>query len=285
MPVCISNPTMMPVSHPTLSPTSSPTLDSGEISHPMPPLYTRTSNSIWSQSLYHFSFFNLESPLVILYSFDTSDVSGTSVSNSGSGGSSYTATLMNGASISPEDYVIGSGAVSLNASSSQYVQIPSLTIGAGGLSFACWFRSSGSGNWARIFDFGNGESSDNIVIAIHDNYLAFSVYFGSILASQSSTTMYANDNVWRHVVWTLDPRGVWAVYLNGGLLLTQYASYPNTVSRASNSLGRSNWAYDAYLNGAVDEFRVYDKVLSANDALDLYNGLVHFYIFLYQQCN
>ena len=38
-----------------------------------------------------------------------------------------------------------------------------------------------------------------------------------------------------------------------------------------NYIGRSNWATDLLLVGRVDEFRIYDRALSARDVTTLYS--------------
>ena len=40
-------------------------------------------------------------------------------------------------------------------------------------------------------------------------------------------------------------------------------NYPASISRSSNYLGRSNWNGDPYFNGAIGDFRLYDRMLSA----------------------
>ena len=40
----------------------------------------------------------------------------------------------------------------------------------------------------------------------------------------------------------------------------------------NNFFGRSLFASDGYLSGNIDDFRIYDYVLSLNEAQNLYNG-------------
>ena len=101
--------------------------------------------------------------LFLDFAFETGTVSGTSVQNVGNGGSSYNGQLINGASISTTDYRVGSASLQLSASSGQYLDIPAFTTSTTGLSISCWFRLDGNGNYARIFEFGNGPYTDNSV--------------------------------------------------------------------------------------------------------------------------
>ena len=187
----------------------------------------------------------------------------------GSAGSSYTATLVNGASISTSDYVVGTASVQLSGASSQYVQLPAFTSGSSGLSFACWFRSNGNSDYSRIFDFGNGQQTVNIVMFIRLNYLYVGYAIG--VTTYLLPVLLANDNVWRHVTWTLDTTGVWVVYINGVVAISQGGfPYPTAVSRANNYLGRSSWNTDPYFTGAIDEFRYYSRVLTQSDVNNVF---------------
>ena len=205
-------------------------------------------------------------PWALYYSFDSSSVTGSSLASTGYTTSLNSASLANGASISTSDAVVGSGSLQLAASSSQYVQLPTFTIGSSGLTFACWFRTPGSTNYARIFDFGNGPGSDNIILNIQGNKL----YVGGS-GVYSSTGVSVNDNVWRHVAWTLDTNNNWIVYVNGASVWSASGqSYPSAISRSSNYIGKSNWGTDPYFDGAVDDFRVYNAVLTLSDVSNLY---------------
>jgi hypothetical protein len=106
-----------------------------------------------------------------------------------------------------------------NISQEQYITVPTFITPNNGMSFSFWFKSNNNGTWARIFDFGNGEGSDNIVAYINNNEFGLSVYAGNTPGpnSQFDAIPNVNGNVWIHIVWTLDPSGVWNLYLNGNL--------------------------------------------------------------------
>ena len=48
------------------------------------------------------------------------------------------------------------------------------------MSFAFWFKSNATGNWGKIFDFGNG-TYDNIIFGINNNFIACGVHNDVIL--------------------------------------------------------------------------------------------------------
>jgi hypothetical protein len=197
--------------------------------------------------------------------------------------SSSNLTLYNGATLSNTVFKQGSSSLSLTATSSQYALSSKFTPTTNGLTIAFWYKSNGSGTWARVFDFGNGAANDNIFISSNGdggNRFAFSVFYGSTENKIYFTDINYNDNVWRHIVWTLtyatpnSYTSTWNLYVNG---VNKYNSstqlYPSSsVTRTLCYLGRSNWAGHAYYNGNIDEFRIYDSVLSATDAAALYNN-------------
>ena len=150
---------------------------------------------------------------------------------------------------------------------------PSVNISGNGLTFATWFRSDNSGSWARIFDFGNGQASDNILMGLYGatNELVVTTFLGNQLTTFASSTEQVNNNVWFHAVWILFPTGNWVVYLDGQVVIQVTASYPNVLVRSSNYLGKSNWKSDPYFNGAIRDFRMYNRTLSAAEVSLLYN--------------
>ncbi len=222
------------------------------------------------------------SNLIMYYPFESSDKNGTTLANNANT-LSYDATLYNGATVSSGDYKVGPSLSSLllTAASSQYVQTPNFTPTTNGLSFSFWYRSNGSGSWGRVFDFGSGENNSNILCSPNGdnlNKLGFRCNYGATATNFYLTDINYNDNVWRHVAWTLtyasagSDKSVWNIYINGVYKATNTHYYPDpAITRTLCYLGKSNWA-DGYYNGYIDDFRIYNRVLSANDVLNLYSN-------------
>ena len=201
----------------------------------------------------------------IYYTFDIGSVFGFAVANTGK--NRFTATLMNGASISTSDYAFGASSVQLVSANSQFVKMPPYTFSTQGMSFACWFRSDSSGSYSRVFEFGSG-GDDYIIMYINNGML--SLYIGA----EQISTVSVNDNVWRHVAWTIDVSGNWVLYVNGVDVWDLVGGYPTNVVRTRNFLGYSYLDTNPYFNGAIDDFRVYNGyVLSATEVSNLYYGM------------
>jgi hypothetical protein len=180
-----------------------------------------------------------------------------------SGSVVYDATLMNGAKVSNNQLQLSAA-----AGQYQYMQIDSFTTGDTGLTFTAWWRSDNRDIYERIFDFGNGPDSDNILIGAQSNgILVGQVFSPQGMGEVSSSISFNTGNAWNHVAWTLDPAGsgTWKLYINGAQVASQAGLYPRSVLRTSNYLGKSNWVYDPYLNGGLKYFRMYSRVLSEGE--------------------
>ena len=102
------------------------------------------------------------------------------------------------------------------------------------------------------------------------------IYNISVKASNvsSQTNIYntsINDSLWRHYTWTLQNNGTYQYYVNGEMVSTSSNNvYPSNMSRTSNFIGKSNNLSLSYFNGLVDDFRVYNRLLSSTEINTLY---------------
>ena len=169
----------------------------------------------------------------------------------------------------------------LVASNYQYATLPSFVSGTNGLSFSCWFKADSSNNsYSRIFDFGNGNPNNNIMIAFPSNQnLYFAVYNGTTWSGNVTLTNLQNisNNTLNYLVWTMSPNSpyTWTIYINGQsqtLPSNRVFAYPNSILRTSNYIGKSNWNNDPYFKGSIADFRVYKRVISQDEVTAIYNS-------------
>jgi arabinan endo-1,5-alpha-L-arabinosidase len=177
--------------------------------------------------------------------------------------------------------VVKDGKLVLDGSAGAYVDLP------GGLlsdykaaTIEFWISTGQNGNYARVFDAGeiSGRSGVQSIYfcvdhtATGDWRLKISVPDGKDQVVAIKGNLSGRKDL--HVVNVLDPAtGFMGIYVNGELV----GSRTDLISLAAVSphyffIGRSLYAADAYLNASIDEFRIYDSALSAEQVKKDYSG-------------
>jgi arabinoxylan arabinofuranohydrolase len=195
------------------------------------------------------------------YSF--SETSGTNVADS-VGGAAWNGTLPNGGAFF-------SGQLTLSSGSQQYVRLPAGIVSTlNDFTIETWVRLSSTANWNRIFDFGSNTTTNMFLTPQNGSStrLRFAITTGGAGGEQQvNGTSALAAGVWYHVVVTL--KGTTNIlYVNGAPVGTNNAMTlkPSSLGHTSNNyLGRSQYSLDPYLNGALDEFRIYTTALSASE--------------------
>ena len=157
-------------------------------------------------------------------------------------------------------------------------------IGGDSMAFEIWVKwDSTSLTWSRLFDMGNGENADNILLGQESNTreLAFHVYrpnvseVNSVLNTDSLMPIVAGS--WLHIVASVEDLSDWpclgqspdsltatymTIHVNGQLLAQKRGLLPRNVPRSFAYMGRSHWTADSLFQGRVDAFYYYDHALS-----------------------
>jgi len=172
--------------------------------------------------------------------------------------------------------IVTNNSLKLTGAGGGYANLPGgLVSGSSAVTLEFWATFGANSNWARVFDTGNINGS------LGGNYFFFSPHSGSggqrMELSTSSTRTFditgTLDNRTVHVACICDPANNYmAVYTNGVLEKTLTNSMPpiTGVANAWSFVGRSLFSSDAYLNGTIDELRLYDgrltpQQIAAND--------------------
>ena len=154
-----------------------------------------------------------------------------------------------------------------------YVSLPAGVVASSTTStIAAWVNLDAVSNWTRIFDFGSGTStymfltpkngSSKIRFAIKNN--------GSNEQAIDGSSALATGG-WHHVAVTLNG-ATGTLYVDGAQVgqNTAMTLKPSDMgSTTQNWIGRSRFSSDPYLDGRVDDFRVYNKALSASEVVTL----------------
>jgi len=198
--------------------------------------------------------------LVGWWTFD--ETSGTTAADSS--GSGNHGTLMNGPT-----WATGKmdGAVSLDGTD-DYVELPigSLVSSLGNATLAVWANWSGQGGaWQRIFDFGTG-TANYIYLCPEDGDGLMHAAITADTGTWTDVTVSSGTlpTGWHHVAVVIDETAMnLKILLDGRIVADAATLYVLRDLRTTtlNWLGRSQYA-DPYFNGMLDDFRIYDEVLS-----------------------
>ena len=187
----------------------------------------------------------------------------------------YDAVLGSSGLIQQSDYRIPNNQVMTNAKADQYIRLPTFSTDVSGITFTCWFRSNNNSTYARLFDFANSlvnDNNNNLVLYIFDGGIGNSIRQYFYIIQNNNIVPEINDNIWRHVAWTINTNGISTLYINGQSVFSQKAAYPFPINRTTNFLLKSLYPADPSFNGSIDEFAMYKTVLSDTAISTIYDS-------------
>jgi autotransporter-associated beta strand protein len=172
---------------------------------------------------------------------------------------------------------IGAQAVQLNGATA-YVKVPR-SIGSSDFTIALWLRttdtggSGGANEWWRGDGLVDGEvagSRPDFGTSLVGSKFTFGVGFSPDVSIRSTTSV--NDGQWHHLAATRElAAGLMKVYVDGNL--EDSVTGPAGVRDAPENLHiGSLQTTNNYLNGAIDDVRLYDSLLSPEEIAFLAGG-------------
>ncbi|MBN2162289.1 MAG: hypothetical protein JW713_05035, partial [Pontiellaceae bacterium] len=172
-------------------------------------------------------------------------------------------------SLSRRGASVSGGALVLDGSRG-YATLPQgIVSGYADCTIETWVTDYGSGQWARIFDFGNDTTtymflSPSSGAGTLRESITLASSAGEQMTEWTGTRLPAGSEV--HVVWTYDAATTTSrLYVDGVMVAenTAVTLAPSDMGYTSNNLlGRSQWS-DPYFWGTINEFRIYDGALTA----------------------
>ncbi|MDY7223283.1 LamG-like jellyroll fold domain-containing protein [Halalkalibacterium halodurans] len=205
----------------------------------------------------------VDSNLTTWYHFD--ETSGTKAADSS--GHGHNGTLHEGAAWTEEGKTEGA----IDLAGSGYVRLPDSSITSDELTVATWVNWRGGNAWQRLFDFGNNTSQYVFLTPRSGaNTMRFAIRNGD--SEQMIETLQLPANEWVHVAVTLG-NGTATLYVDGKVAASadDVTVKPSDFNPVNNYIGKSQWP-DPYLDGRVDDFRVYNRAISASEVASVMNG-------------
>lgn len=231
---------------------------------------------------------NYKEQLLAHYKFENEQQIGKDSSGNGNDGTSLGEKHPYASMIQGRSAAVFSG----GNNGTSYLQLPSDLLcnvsDNTGLTIAAWVNfEKGFSVWERVFDFGNGEKDPYIFLT---RQLRGTLHAGDDLAVDPGRG-FANGE-WMHVALsvigteggTLSSAGP-VVYVNGekvadgsisqtssgnyAKLRKWFDTFNNKANYSQNYIGRSQYAADSDFNGALSDFRIYEKGLSIDEVIEV----------------
>ena len=157
-----------------------------------------------------------------------------------------------------------------------HVALPAgIVSGLSTATISAWVNLDAIATWARVFDFGTG-TNNYMFLAPRggSNVIRFAIRTPSVGEQQINGTAALPAGGWHHVALTLNG-SVGTLYVNGQQVgqNTGMTLNPSSLGATTqNYIGKSQWN-DPYLNGRVDDFRIFGTALDAGQISVLASGL------------
>lgn len=172
----------------------------------------------------------------------------------------------------PAGGVFSNGCVMLSALASQYVQLPAGILGDGSsVTIESWVTFPGQlSENSFFFGFGNtnGDMGENYIFcAPQSGRVAITdVSYGQEQNAYGKTDFSFTARLHLTAVFN-PPQGIISFYTNGVLAgINRHVTVPmNSVQDVYNFIGRSLYAADPYADLDIDEFRIYNGALTAEE--------------------
>jgi len=170
----------------------------------------------------------------------------------------------------PGDY----GQAAALSGQGDYVELPigSLISTLANSTFATLVNFSNNGNaWQRIFDFGSGSSASYMLLCPSSS-TSGPIWFAITPSGRSGESVVTGSSPlptgWHHVAVVIVSASMTVqIYIDGEMVGEgPTATLPADLGvTTQNWLGRSQYEVDEYFGGALDDFRIYKRALSATE--------------------
>lgn len=163
------------------------------------------------------------------------------------------------------------GAKSLYLSGNTYLQLPQKVADHRSLTVCTWVYWQGGTAWQRLFDFGNGTDQYFFLTPSNGTLMRLAIKNGG--EEQTLSTDRLATYKWKHIAVTMGEDGV-TLYIDGEAAAHSDAIdiRPTDFHPVLNLVGCSQFAADPIFKGCIDDFRIYDYALSADEIAAIVTG-------------
>ena len=146
----------------------------------------------------------------------------------------------------------------------------SLQFGLSDITISMWIKVNPSSLVSGLL--AKGGDVGRFWIVYSPNTLRINSYFGAGLDFWLDSNINVNNNAWHHVVGTFDRDGYEKIYVDGIYSTQQDISAASSIVwNPSDSVSFSPGTYN-FFSGSIDEVRIYNRALSAEEILAQYNA-------------
>ena len=187
-----------------------------------------------------------------------------------------TENMMDGAVGGSANYIEGGKqgqkALRLTASSNQYVQLPYEVANSDELTVSMWVFLRNSASKQHLFDFGYDTNHYLYLTPNNGTALSFAIKNGGDEQTVEGPSKLPTSQ-WKHVAVTM-AKDKTAIYVDGEEVAssTGITIRPSDIGTVLNYLGRSQSLSDALLSADLDDVRIYNYAVSAEDVKTIMDG-------------
>lgn len=179
-----------------------------------------------------------------------------------------------GTPVYTDDCKQGTAALRLNSGQGNYLQLPYTVASGDELTVALWARLRSSSSWQRLFDFGNDENHYLFLTPknSYTNVMRFAIKNGGDEQALDCKSALPSSQ-WKHVVLTIGS-GRTVIYIDGEEAASSatISIKPGDIRPVLNFIGRSQFAADPLLSADIDDVRIYNYALTADDVKSVMAG-------------
>ena len=147
-----------------------------------------------------------------------------------------------------------------------YVKLPD-DIMSDNMTISAWVKQDKKAVWGRLFDFGT-DSNVNFFFAPSSGGASRVEAKNGGAVDTMETPEFEKVGTWAYYTVTASPTEI-CLYRDG--LLQKKTAAGNVklseMENIANYIGKSHYEADAYFSGMIDDFKVYDRVLSREEIL------------------